>query len=824
MGPAGGSLLHPSPRPPSAAGAGKGLGRGCRGAFTGLAPVRSTSHSGPGGTHRTRALPGGRPLPDTEASSLGPPFRTQILQAGTPQQRSSLPEQGLRRNHPYFPRRAGWAFSRETRGSEPRGAPAPHRLQDGRRCPRLHAAQLPGPGAPARTAAYGPGREPGRPRAERSGRRRAKPQPDAARCTRLGRTQQAAAAEPPRLGAALAPRLPSRTRRPPPKAVGPASSSRSCRGPARKSGKTRRARTATRTRRLRPRLRPLLALRPRRGHSPTRHTARRAPAARVAADPADCPRGARAPGCGRSLGSGSVTNPGARGDPQRSGVFTSETPGPRGTRSVAGCGRAGQRAGARSPALAQRSGRSSAEPPRPVRVSCGEARRPDRASPHRVPGTPGAERSSREHFPLQTRPLLGADRNAASSSSRVPDADPVLPAPNLATTARTSERCSREERHGGPCWGAPASLNGVAETVRGTPLERTPEQLPVFSAETRGRSCPAAGAAPPPARQTRAQSGARAGGHRTRESAGAAGRGRRKGPQGPGALQQWGRGGAAHGKGRNETHRVRVRVRARRDNSDGKAQPPFASHPRSPARPRAAAAALPGHALPGTPTRRGGSSWKRAGGRARSALGRLAGADGARGADRGAHAGPARPPTAPAPARPRRTTFGRSRRFVHRPPPSGKRVSGATRLARARQLSAGGPGVPGVRAGPGEAGPAAEAGGPGGVQAPREAAPAPPKATPARRAPRRGDPGHRTPPHPPGPAARPRLAPPLARLPLQPRPPTARQDGRARGASSGRGTARPAARRALTAGAGLGAAQLPPACGRRPARAGAPIH
>lgn len=83
-GPAGASLLHPSPRPPSAAGAGKGLGRGCRGAFTEPAPVRSTGHSGPGGTHRTRALPGGRPLPDTEASSLEPPFRTQILQVEPP--------------------------------------------------------------------------------------------------------------------------------------------------------------------------------------------------------------------------------------------------------------------------------------------------------------------------------------------------------------------------------------------------------------------------------------------------------------------------------------------------------------------------------------------------------------------------------------------------------------------------------------------------------------------------------------------------------------------------------------------------------------------
>ena len=235
-------------------------------------------------------------------------------------------------------------------------------------------------GPPARTAAYGSGREPGRPRAERSCSLTPLGARGSAGRSRLQRRS------PPRLGAAPAPapRLPSLTRRPPPKAVGPPSTSRSCRGPARKNVKTRRARTATRTPRLWPRLRPLLALRPQRGHSPTCHTARGAPAARVAADTADCPRGARAPGCGRSLGSGSLTNPGARGDPQRSGVFTSETLGSRGTP----CGSHAEKRGCL-----------------------------DHASPHRVPGTLGAKRSSREHFPLQTRPHLGADQNAASSSS-----------------------------------------------------------------------------------------------------------------------------------------------------------------------------------------------------------------------------------------------------------------------------------------------------------------------------------------------------------------------------------------------------------------------
>ncbi|XP_032203795.1 collagen alpha-1(I) chain-like [Mustela erminea] len=751
-GPAGASLLHPSPRPPSAAGAGKGLGRSCRGAFAEPALVRSTGHSGPGGTHRTRALPGGRPLRDTEASSLGPPFRTQILQAGTPQQRG-LPGTGSQTEPPVLSqtrwrgrlqsrlspprvkhsppqdsapdqsaRGGGFGLlpaapsgAQTTRSTSPRDSPgrdpghdpsqvgtqtgpalergARERGRDtGERRvvdrspverPRRTGCRTAGdargstqpsspePGAPPRTATYGPGREPGRPRAERSRSRTPLGARGSAGRSRLQRRS------PPRLGAAPAP----------PSAVPHEAAAAEGRRTSVHEPELPRPRKEKREDEARADGDPHSA-------APAAPPPSACSAASAGTQP-DTPHGPARPGCtrcGHSLSSGSLTNPGARGDPQRSGVFTSETPGPRGTP----CGsRAEKRGGL------------------------------DRASPHRVPGIPGVERSSREHFPLQTRPRLGANPNAASSSSH------ASPTPTGSSRPRTWPRRRGRRFHGltreragrsggssgrtsprrtpGLGSGRRALTPGAARALKR--LRRNAARDPVRANSgtasrflggdarpelPRGRSCPAVSRADSRAERGRAR--------------GVTAPGKAQGPQGPGALQQWG--GAAHGKGRKETHGDRVRVRARRDNGDGKAQLRFASHPRSPgpAQSRGGRASRTRASRDSDPPQR---LFLETRGRLR-ALGPRAPRGGGRSAG-GRPRSARRPRPAPHSPRPPRgpggTTFGRSQRFVNRAPPSGKRISGATRLARARQLSAGGPGA------------GARAGGPRGAGRPRRGGP-----------------------------------------------------------------------------------------------------
>ncbi|XP_044106226.1 collagen alpha-1(I) chain-like [Neovison vison] len=544
---------------------------------------------------------------------------------------------------------------------------------------------------------------------------------------------------PPGLGSAPAPHLPSLTRPAPPKAVGPASTSRSCGGPARKSRessvKTRRARTATPAPLAAPAAPPPSArsaasagTQPDTPHAPARSGMRGRRSSRLSSQ-RPCSRL-------RPLPRQRVPHQPRRacGDTQRSGVFRSETPGPRGTRSVAGAvARAnGQAHGARlSPSVD------------PVRVSCGEARRETR--PARAARTVRPrDRQSRAQLPGAlsspdaASPRRRPDRNAASSSSHAPRTPTGSSRPGTSPRRRGRAKLGERVRSGGGS-------------------ERTsPRRIPGLGSDRRALT-PGAPRALKWLRRNGARNPVRANSGTTSRFLGGDVR-----PEPPGGAG-----------------RCRSRQRAKRDPRTTESGPEGQRRRESPTSIRVSPTKS------GTAQSRGGCASPHPDPprrlfletRGRSRAPRLSGASRGRTKRLGQKA-----ERTPAPSRPhniralgafrqqsaavRKTRLGRD--------PPGPGAPAVSRGARGR----GGAGrrSQGLRAGLSEAGSAAEAGGPGGVQAPRKTAPAPPKNPPAQRAPRPGDPGHRTPPHPPGPAAQPRLAPPLALLPLQPQLAKARQD------------------------------------------------